>query len=65
VTTEILNFIWAMVQTTCSQPAMFNWKQALLQEWQNLPQNHIRRLTGSMRRRVEAIIWACGGYTPY
>jgi hypothetical protein len=30
----------------------------MYQEWQNLPQNCIRRLTGSMRRRIEAIIRA-------
>lgn len=40
-------------------------EQALHQEWQNLPQNRIRRFTGSMRRRVEAVIRARGGYTRY
>ena len=40
-------------------------EQALHQEWQNLSQNRIRRLTGSMRRRVEAVIRARGGYTRY
>jgi hypothetical protein len=58
-TTEILNFIWAIVRTTCSQPTITGT------EWQNLPQNHIRRITGSMRRRVEAIIRARGGYIRY
>ena len=32
-------------------------------EWQQLSQQDIRRLTGGMRRRVEAVIQARGGYT--
>jgi hypothetical protein len=32
---EIVNFIWAMVRTTCSQPATTETSSA--QEWQNLP----------------------------
>jgi hypothetical protein len=31
---------------------------ALHQEWQQLSQQDIRRLTGGMRRRVEAVIQA-------
>jgi hypothetical protein len=34
-------------------------------EWQKLSQQDIRRLTGGMRRRVEAVIQANGGYTRY
>jgi transposase len=34
-------------------------------EWQQLSQQDIRRLTGGMRRRVEAVIQARGGYTRY
>ena len=36
----------------------------LHQKWQNLSQNRIRRLTGSMRR-IETVIRARGGYTRY
>jgi transposase len=38
---------------------------ALHQEWQQLSQQDIGRLTGGMRRRVEAVIQAGGGYTRY
>ena len=34
-------------------------------KWLNLPKDLIRRLTGGMRRRVEAVIRARGGYTRY
>jgi hypothetical protein len=47
------------------EPPVINLEQALHQEWQNLPQNHIRRLTGSMGRRVEAVLRTRGGYTRY
>jgi hypothetical protein len=48
------------------QPPVQNIRQleaALHWEWQQLSQQDIRRLTGGMRCRVEAIIQACGGYT--
>ena len=35
----------------------------LHREWQQLSQQDIRRLTGGMGRRVEAVIQAYGGYT--
>jgi hypothetical protein len=35
------------------------------QEWQQLSQQDIQRLTGWMRCRVEAVIQACEGYTRY
>jgi hypothetical protein len=38
---------------------------ALHREWQQLSQQDIRRQTGGMRRRVEAVIQARGGYTRY
>jgi hypothetical protein len=38
---------------------------ALHREWQQLSKQNIRRLTGGMRRRVEAVIQARGGYTRY
>ena len=38
---------------------------ALHREWQQLSQQDIRRLTGGMRLRVEAVIQARGGYIRY
>jgi hypothetical protein len=38
---------------------------ALHREWQQLSQQDIRRLTGEMRHRVEAVMQAGGGYTRY
>jgi hypothetical protein len=38
---------------------------ALHREWQQLSQRDIRHLTGGMRRRVEDVIQARGGYTRY
>ncbi|XP_048258591.1 glutamate receptor-like [Haliotis rufescens] len=40
-------------------------EQCLLQEWQHIPANVIRRLTSSARRRVLACIDAHGGHTRY
>jgi hypothetical protein len=37
----------------------------LHREWQQLSQQVIRRLTGVMRYRVEAVIQTHGGYTRY
>jgi hypothetical protein len=45
------------VQNICQLEA------ALHREWQQLSQQDIRRLTGGMRCRVEAVVQACGGYT--
>jgi transposase len=50
------------------EPPVQNIRQleaALHQEWQQLSQQDIRRLTGGMRRRVETVIQARGGYTRY
>ena len=38
---------------------------ALLQEWRRIPPAFIRRLTFSMRRRVQACLNANGGHTRY
>jgi transposase len=46
-----------LVQIMCQLEA------ALHRIWQQLAQQDIRRLTGGMRRRVEAVIQARGGYT--
>ena len=50
------------------EPPVQNFRQleaALHQEWQQLSQQNIRHLTGMMRRRVEVVIQARGGYTRY
>lgn len=39
--------------------------QALQEEWNNMPQQRIQRLIGSMRRRCQAVITAQGGHTRY
>ena len=41
------------------------FKVALQEEWQNIPQDTIRRLVASMHRRCEAVIQAQGGHTRY
>ena len=38
---------------------------ALVHEWNNTPQALIQRLTGSIRRRCEAVVAADGGRTRY
>jgi len=40
-------------------------RTALLREWNNIPQDFIRRLIDSMRRRCQAVINARGGHTRY
>lgn len=39
--------------------------EALLEEWDNLPQQDIRRLIRSMQNRCQAVISAHGGHTRY
>jgi transposase len=62
--------IWDMLgrRIQALEPPVQNIRQleaALHREWQQLSQQDIQRLTGGMRRRVEAVIQACGGYTRY
>jgi hypothetical protein len=50
------------------EPPVQNIRQleaTLHREWQQLSQQGIRHLIGGMRRRVEAVIQARGGYTRY
>ena len=57
---------WDMLQTVVSsrpvQPASV---QALLEEWDQIPQYKIRRLISSMRRRCQAVTEARGHHTRY
>jgi hypothetical protein len=60
--------IWDMLgrRMQAREPPVQNIRQleaALHREWQQLSQQDIRRLTGGMRCRVEAVIQARGGYT--
>ena len=40
-------------------------RNALEEEWNNIPADRVRRLTGSMRRRCLATMAAFGGHTRY
>ena len=61
---------WDMLQTAVSsrpvQPASVQeLRQALLEEWDQIPQYKIRRLISSMQRRCQAVIEARGHHTRY
>jgi transposase len=67
-----IEYIWDMLgrRIQAREPHVQNIRQleaALHREWQQLSQQDIRprRLTGGMRRRVEAVTQARGGYTRY
>jgi transposase len=65
-----IEHIWDMLgrRIQAREPLVQNIRQleaALHREWQQLSQQDIRRLTGGMRRRVEAVIQARGGCTQY
>ena len=65
-----IEHIWDMLgrRILVREPPVQNIRQleaALHRELQQLSQQDIRRLTGVMRRRVEAVIQARGGYTRY
>jgi transposase len=65
-----IEHIWDMLgrRIQVREPSVQTIRQleaALHREWQQLSQQDIRRLTGGMRRRVEAVIQARGGYTRY
>ena len=65
-----IEHIWDMLgrRILAREPPVQNIRQleaALHREWQQLSKQDIRRLTGGMRRRVEAVIQARGGYTRY
>ena len=65
-----IEHIWDMLgrRMQAREPLVQHIRQleaALHREWQQLSQQDIRHLTGGMRRRVEAVIQAHGGYTLY
>ena len=64
-----IEHIWDMLgrRIHAREPPVQNIRQleaALHREWQQLSQQDIRRLSGGMRRRVDAVIQAMG-YTRY
>jgi transposase len=65
-----IEHIWDMLgrRIHAREPPVQNIRQleaTLHREWQQLSIQDIRRLTGGMRRRVEAVIQARGGCTRY
>ena len=65
-----IEHIWDMLgrRMHAREPPVQNIRQletVLHLEWQQLSQQDIRRLTGGMKRRVEAVIQSLGGYTCY
>ena len=65
-----IEHIWDMLgrRIHAREPPVQNIRQleaVLHREWQQLSQKDFRHLTGGMRRRVEAVIQARGGYTRY
>ena len=65
-----IHHIWDMLgrRMQAREPHVENIPQleaALHREWQQLSRQDIRRLTGGMRRRIEAVIHAREGYTRY
>ena len=63
-----IEHIWDMLgrRIHALEPPVQNLRQleaTLHREWQQLSQQVIRRLTGGMKRRVEAVVQARGGYT--
>ena len=67
---NLIEHIWDMLarRIHAREPLVQNIHQleaTLHREWQQLPQQDIRRLTGGMSRRVETVIQARGGYIRY
>jgi transposase len=65
-----IEHIWDMLgrRIQTREPPVQNIRQleaTLHREWQQLSPQDIRRLTGGLRSRVEAVIQARGGYTRY
>ena len=65
---KLLEHIWDFLgrRVRLREPPVHNLARleaALHEEWQQLPLDCIRRFTSSMRRRVQAVIQARGGYT--
>ena len=61
---------WDMLQKAISshqvQPATVRkLREALIEEWAQLPQHKLRRLIGSMQRQCQAVINAHGHHTRY
>ena len=46
-------------------PNVIQLRQALIQEWNNIPQAEIKTLIRSIRQRCQAVLHAEGGHTRY
>jgi hypothetical protein len=62
VTYELLDEIYYLKFSTGYMQSIRQLEATLHREWQQLSQQYIRRLTGGMRRRVEAVIQERGVY---
>ena len=67
---NLIEHIWDILgrRIQVREPPVQNFRQleeALHRAWQQLSQQDIPHLTGGMRRKVEAVIQARGGYTLY
>ena len=65
-----IEHVWDMLQVTISarpvKPITIkDLRQALLEEWVRIPQDSIRGLISSMRRRCQSVINANGNHTRY
>ena len=57
---------WRRLQARARQPRdLPELRVAVVEEWNELPQNNFNRLVRSMRRRCQAVIDARGGNTRY
>jgi hypothetical protein len=62
ISTKFLNIIDRRVRHRQNPPeTLQELRDALVHEWNNIPQTFIQRLIGSMRRRCEAVVAARGG----
>jgi transposase len=67
---NLIEHIWDIIgrrvrERTPPVQTLNELEQTLHQEWQRLTQVQIRRLVGSMRRRLAAVIRVNGSYTNY
>ena len=67
---NVIEHLWdeliRRVQKRPRQPqTLRELREALLEEWNHIPQDVIRKLVESMRDRCEAVIAANGGVTRY
>ena len=67
---SLIEYLWdELGRRAChhqnSQKALQKLRDALVHEWNNIPEAFIKRLIGYMRLRCEAVVAARGGHTRY